>query len=885
MRWHTKFCHRLRSLFRREAVEEDLRQELRFHLEQQVAENMATGMSRDEALQTANRDFGGVEHYKEECRDERRVNIVESFVNDLRHGSRALRKSAGFAAVCVLTLALGLGANAAIFSMVSALLLHPYNFHSLDTLVRVWEDRGIDSGYDARFISPADAADLRASTNVFDDLATYAFKNLSSGAGENIQAILGCRVSANFFDVLGVTPSLGRVFSHNEDQPGSDQVAIISYGLWQRQFGGDSQITGKTLQLNGRVYTVIGVMSKDFDYPVPVELWMPLALTPSEQAERSQLSVQALARMRSGVNVSQARAALSSSSRRLQSEYPETNAGRTATLTQLRKELYSFTLPLFLSLQAAAGIVLLLACANLANLMFARMIGRQREIGLRAALGAGRARLAQLFMCETLILSFFAGVIAIAVSFWSANALRASIPVDWTKWVPGWNEIQIDRNVLLFAISLALAVGFGLGLAVVLHATRVEPNKTLKETGGGSISNTKARLRSGLVVAQVMFALVLLVCAGLTIQGFVRLANVYRGFEPANVLKFEISLPKKDYTDGVKIGVFYQQVLRGARALAGVNTVALITNPPASNVDNESTFFAIDGHVALKPNEMPDADLQIATADYFSALKIPLVAGRFFSDSDNARGRGVVVISRSLAHRYFPGGDALNHILKLGAANSSESWLTIVGVVGDVRQNWWNPVTRPVIYQPFFQSPQNSMTLLVRADLNPMNYVSSVRAVVRQNDTQIALRGIRTLEEEISDSIAIVRIMGILMAIFGFVALALSSLGVYGVLSESVAQRTREIGIRLALGAHPKDLMRLVLGHGLKLTVIGLAIAIPMSIAVSRAMSTFIFGVVSMDFTLLAGFTGLLLVVATVAGYIPARRAMRLDPMICLHYE
>jgi len=585
-----------------------------------------------------------------------------------------------------------LAPNAAIFSTVSSLLLHPYNFHSLDTLGRFWEDRGIDSGYDARFIAPADVPDLRATTGVFDDVAAYAFKSFSSGAGENIQAILDCRVSANFFEVLGVTPSHGRLFSNNEDQPGSDQVVIIGYGLWQRQFGGDPQITGKALQLNGRTYTVIGIMSKDFDYPVPVDLWVPLALTSSEQADRSQLSVQALTRLSPGVNVSQARAALSGASRRLQSEYPETNGGRTVTLIQLRKDLYSFTLPLFLPLQAAAAIVLLLACANLANLMFARMIGRQREIGLRAAPGAGRARLVQLFMCETLILSLFSGLVAIAMSFWSANALRTSIPADWTKWVPGWNDIQVDRNVLLFAFSLALAVGLGLGLAVVLHDTRVEPNKTLKETGPRSISNPKARLRSALVVAQVMFALVLLVCAGLTIQGFVRLAKVYRGFEPANV-KFEISLPKKDYADGVKIAAFYQQVLRGARALAGVNTVTLITNPPASNVDNESTFFTVDRHVALKPNEMPDADLQIATADYFSALKIPLVSGRFLSDSDNARSRGVVVISRSLADRHFPGGDALNHTLKLGAANSSEPWLAIVGVVGDVRQNWWNPVT------------------------------------------------------------------------------------------------------------------------------------------------------------------------------------------------
>lgn len=885
MRFLDKISLRMRSLTRKRAIEEELSQELRYHLEQQVAENLAAGMSREEAMHAALQAFGGVERVKEECRDARGVNIAESLLADLRYGLRSLQRSPGFTAVCILTLALGLGANTAIFSMVNALLLHPYNFRSLDTLVRVWEDRGIDSGVDARYIAPADAAVLQSSTNVFDSLTTYSFKSFSLGAGESVQPILGCRVSANFFDVLGVAPSLGRLFATHEDQPGSDQVAVVSHGLWQRRFGADPQVTGKTLMLNGRPYTIVGVMPKDFDYPVPVELWVPLALTLNEQAERAQLSVQAIARLKPGVSVAQARAALANSSRYLQGEYPETNAGRTATLVQLRKELYSFTIPLFLLLQTAAVFVLLLACANLANLMFARMIGRRREIALRAALGAGRGRLAQLFISETLILSMFAGLFATIFSFWSVNALRTSIPIDWTQWVPGWNGIHVDLNVLLFAIVLALSVGLLFGLAIVLHASRVEPNQTLKETGAGSITNAKARLRSALVVAQVIFALVLLVCGGLTIQGFMRLAWIYGGLEPANVLRFEISLPEKEYADPIKEAAFYRQLLRGAGALGGVNAAALITNSPASNVDNDTSYFTLDGQTALKPNETPDADLQIATPDYFRALKIPLISGRFFTDFDNAGARRVVVVSRGFANRYFWGADAVSHTVKLGAANSPGPWLTIVGVVGDVRQNWWNPISRPVIYEPFFQSPQGSMTVLLRTVSNPMSYVSSVRAIAQQNDPQVALREIHPLEQEISDSIAIVRIMGILMGIFGLVALALSSLGVYGVLSESVAQRTREIGIRRALGGHPGDLMRLILGHALKLALIGLAIAIPISIAVSRAMAALIFGVVSMDWTVLAGFAALLLAVAVAAGYFPARRAMRLDPIVCLRYE
>jgi predicted permease len=875
----------LRNLFSSRRVEMDLDQEVHSHLEMLTEENIRAGMPPSEAQRAARIELGGIEQVKEQVRQERIGSWLQSVISDCRYGLRQLRKHPGFTAVVVLTLALGIGANTAIFSMVNALLLHPYNFRNLDSLVRVWEDRGIDEGYDARYIAPADAEDLRSSGSGFEGLATYSFQAFGLGTEGDVEPILGCRVSANFFDLLAVSPAVGRFFSAAEEQPGADQVAIVSYGLWRRQFAGDPRLVGKTISLNGRVYTIVGIMPKGFDYPVPVELWVPLALTPAEKADRTQLSLNALARLKNGISVSQARALLASFSHRLELEYPKTNAGRATTLLLLRKELYMFTLPLFLLLQAAAGFLLLLACANLANLVFARMIGRQREIALRAALGASRRRLGQLFLSETLLYSITAGLVAIAASFASVRALRTSIPVSWTKWVPGWDGIRVDCNVLAFTMLASLGVGIFLGLATMLHTLRVEPNKTLKETGTGTVTRAKRRVRSALVVTQVIIALILLVCAGQTIQGFVRLANVYQGFEPASVLRAEISLPQKAYADNVKIVNFYQQLLRGTAAVPGIQHASLVTNPPASNVDNETTFFSVEGQPALKASETPSADLQIASPEFFDTLRISLVGGRIFSDADNADRTRVAVISREMASRFWPRGDALGHRIKLGGQDSAEPWLTIVGVVGDVRQNWWNPMTRPVIYKPFAQSPQRSMTLLLRTTSNPTSYASAVRDVVRQIDSGIAVRGINTLEEEIADSIAIVRIMGILMAMFGIIALALSSIGVCGVLSESVAQRTHEIGIRLALGANPRDLMRLILGQALKLTGIGLAIAVPCAVAIGRAMANLIFGVVSVDFAILLGFTALLLFVALGAGYLPAKRAIGIDPVVSLRYE
>lgn len=876
---------RLAGTFRRQRREQELAQEMQSHLEIHTEENLRAGMNPEEARRHALIRLGGVEPTKEMYRERSGLPVLETLLQDLQYAARTLRRSPGFTVIAVLTLALGIGANTAIFSMVNALLLHPYNFPDLDRLVRVWENRGIDEGADARFIAPQDAADLSNGARVFDALTTYKCGDFNLSAGGNVQPVLGCRVSANFFDVLGVHPALGRSFNPVEEQSGADQVAVVSYGFWQSRFGGDAAFLGKVIQVNGEKYTVVGIMPRGFDYPVPMELWVPLSLSPAEKADRAKLSLESLARLKPGIDVAQARSAVDPVAERLRQEYPATNGNRRTEMLQLRRELYLYTLPLFLLLQAAAIFVLLLACANLANLLFARAFGRQKEIAVRTALGAGRGRLGRLFVTETLLLSCIAGGVAIAVSFWSVRILRTSIAPSWTMWVPGWDGIEVDRTVLAFTVLLIAIVGLLFGLGTVLHSNQAQPYSTLKEGGRSPILGSKGRLRSVLVVAQVMFALVLLVCAGLTTQAFLRLVDVYQGFAGANVLRTEIRLPEMSYSENSQVVDFYQRLLRESTSLPGATAAAVVTNSPASNVDNETTFFTIRGRPTLKANESPSADLQLSSPDYFSVLKIPLIAGRVYSDADNANAARVVVISRSMAARYWPNGNALGQQIKIGTADSMEPWMTIGGVVEDVRQNWWNPASRPTIYEPFFQSSQRAMVFLMRVVSHPEGYASALRDVVRSIDDQVALTGIGTLEREITDSIAIIRVMGVLMALFGCVALALSSVGVYGVIAESVARRIPEIGVRVALGAEPRDIMRLIFGQALRLTGTGLAIGVPIAFAVNRAMSTLIFGILNINVFILVSSTAVLFLVALAAAYIPARRAMRVDPMVALRYE
>src|SRR5215469_160073 len=887
---------RVADLFRKEQRDRELEAELDCHLRMHIDDNIRAGMSPEEARREALAHSGGIEAAKESYRERRGLPLLETVLQDLRFASRVLRKNASFTIIAVLTLALGIGANTAIFSMVNALLLHPYNFRDLDRLVLVWEDQGLDVSFDQRYVAAGDAFDFASSAGVFDQLATYECHIYTLGSTSELLPADGCNVSANFFDLLGAAPALGRSFARSEQEPGRDAVVVLSYAFWQRQFGGDPSAIGKPIQINGRTHNVIGVMPAQYNFPVGMQLWVPLALTPAERADRSRLSVAAIGRLKTGISVAQARVALAGFNARLTAEYPKTNAGRRATLLQLRRELYQFTIPLFSLLQVAAAFVLLLACANLANLLFARMIGRQKEIALRAALGAGRRRLGQLFASETVLFSSIPGVVAVAVWLWTVKLLRTSISPEWTKWVPGWNGIQVDRSVLAFTILLATAVGLFFACATLAHASRVDLNQTLKEGGPGSMTRAHVRLRSTLVVVQVVFALVLLVCAGLTIQGFVRLANLYAGFQPETVMEFQPVLHANFYRDSTKIANFYEQLLRQTAALPGVTAAALVGNPPASNINNDTSTFEIEGRPASRPGEAPSVDLQIVSPEYFRALRIPMISGRAFSEADNGSTEPVAVISRSMATQFWPHADALGQHVRLideqtqvdlpkDRASAGPQWLTIAGIVDDVRQNWWNSSSQPTVYRPLLQAPQRGMMLVLRVAANPTAYVSLVRPIVRRLDSTVALDDVHTLQSEVTDSIGIVRIMGTLMGIFGGVALALSAIGVFGVLSESVAQRTREIGIRVALGATPRAVRQLILGQALKLTGIGLFIAVPVALAINRAMASLVLGIVSMDVAIIAEFTVMLLFVALAAGYFPARRAMRVDPMISLRYE
>jgi putative ABC transport system permease protein len=878
-----QLLYRLISFFRHEQLDRDLDVEVSAHLELAVEENLRRGLSPAEARRQALLRFGGAQQAKESHRDARSLPLLETLFQDIRYSLRILRKSRGFTAMAILTLAFGIGTNTAIFSMVNALLLHPYRFRNLDSLVLLWENRGIDEGPDARSISPGDAADL-ANSQLFDDIATYQCGDFNLSSEGRVDVARGCRVSANFFSVLGVGPAEGRLFAADEEQPGSDESVVLSDGFWQARFASDPHLVGKTIRLNGRNYTVAGIMPPDFDYPVPMELWVPLALGPAQRSDRSQLSLAALARLKPGASVAQAAAALKNFSHRLSRLYPRTNAGRVLSVLQLRKELYLYSLPLFLLLQAAAVFVLLLACANLASLLFARMIARQKELAVRSALGANRSRLARLLVSEMSLLALVGGAVAVAASFLSVRVLRNSISPDWTKWVPGWDSIEVDSTVLFFTVLLSVLLGLFFGLVTALHLRHINLNTVMKEAGRGSAGPARGHLRNGLVAAQVALALILLVCAGLTMQGFNRLAQAYQGFQPWQVLKFEVALPESTYPEGVKRSSFFQTALRAVASLPGVSDAALTTNLPASNVDNEKTLFTIQGRPALESSEAPAADLETISRDYFSVLKIPLIAGRFFTEADNASSAHVAIISRTMANRFWP-SDPVGQRCKLGAADSSEPWMTVVGVVGDARQNWWNPATFPVIYQPYLQASRRSFRFVLRTASDPAGYASAARTAIAQVDPEIPVTELKTLASEVQDSIAIVHIMGVLMAIFGIVALLLSSIGVYGILSENVAERTHEFGIRFALGANPRDVLRLVLRHALTVSGIGLAIGLPISFAVSRAMAAFVFGIVSVSLPVLLSLAGLLLIVALVAAYFPARRALRVDPIVALRYE
>lgn len=812
---------------------------------------------------------------------------MHNLLQDVRYGVRMLAGNPSFSFIAVIVLALAIGANTAIFSMIDALVLHPLNFSDLDSLVDVSTIRpqqDIESGR----VAKADFADWRKQQTAFEDMAAYNWHSSNLSSQGEPERVFGFEVTPNFFQLLRVDAAIGRTFLPEEGQVGRDRVVVLTHNLWQRRFGADPGVVGSTIQLDGRNFTVIGVMPKDCDYPRPVALWVPMALTGEEWNERRDEMLTVIARLKPGVAITQANAEMNTLAERLSEQYPQTNTGRSTLVALLRDKVSGNYTPIFLwLLMAAVAFVLAVACVNIANMQLARATSRFKEFAIRAALGASRRRIVQQLLTESVMLSIAGGLLGLACSYWFLDFIRNSIPPTQTQYVPGWSSMTIQGRVVGFNIVITFVSGIVFGLVPAFNISRPDLNETLKDGGrGSSKGGSQRRLRSLLVVSEVALALVLLIGSGLIIKGFSRVAQEQiKGFDPTNVMTMRTSLPELKYATDEQMNSFYQTVLEGLNTTPGVVSAGVVGYLPASD-SWDTKEFRIEGHPDPLPGELQTVNFQPASENYFQTMRIPLTEGRAFSASDGAGATRVAIISESFARRYWPNEQVLGQRISLHVGNKSHAqWFTIVGVVGDVRRFMFDGEMKPTVYVPYRQAPEHTRYFTLRTVGDPTSMIAAVRAQIASIDSDLPIYDIKSQEKVVADQLAGIQLSATLMAMFGLMALLLSAIGVYGVMSYSVSQRTHEIGIRMALGAQPGDVRRMVTRQALMLTGTGLAIGLPVALALGRVMASALFGVVSLDLTIFIGFTLALVFIAFLASYLPARRASKVDPIIALRYE
>jgi putative ABC transport system permease protein len=811
-----------------------------------------------------------------------RSNVLGDLLHDLRYAARTQLKNPAFTIVAVIALALGIGANTAIFSVVNTVLLRPLPYKNPDRLMMVWEEAS-KHGYPRDTPTAANFVDWRDQNQVFEGMAAMleaSFNLTGTGDPERLE---GNRVSAALFPLLGVEPQIGRVFTAAEDQPGSQRVVLLSYGLWQRRFGGDPGIVGKSLTLNGDSYTAVGVMPARFHFPtINDQVWVPIAFSPEEAGNRNVHYLRVLARLKPGVTMSQAQTEMSTIATRLQQQYPQTNTDVGAVVTSLQEQLVGDIRPALLILLGAVALVLLIACANVANLLLARAAVRQKEIAVRVALGARRWRLIRQFLTESVLLSTLGGIVGLAIAYGGLFLLKAFIPENISQA----REISIDFKVLGFTLLVSLATGVIFGLAPAIQAVRFNQIETLKEGGrDAATGGSGKRLRSLLVTAEVAISLVLLIGAGLLLNSFLRLRNVDPGFRIDNLLTMKIVLPEPKYEEAARRSQFYTDLVQRVEGLAGVRSAAVTTSLPLYS-QGKSTSIGIEGRPAPPPGQEPIIVTRVISPEYFDTMGIPLLQGRQFTEQDTATSPNVVVISETMARRYWPNEDPIGKRIATGRIRKPEDWIQVIGVVKDVRQFKLTIDPKPQMYlshkQAEFFFPED---LVVRTDVDPTSMAATVRNAVWQIDKDQPVSNIQTMEEILADSIARQRFSMLLLAIFAAVALVLAAVGIYGVMSYSVAQRTHEIGIRMALGAQTGSVLKLAVGYGMKLVGIGIVIGLIAAFALTRVMSTLLFGVTATDPATFTLISLLLICVAAIASYVPARRATKVDPMIALRYE
>ena len=808
-------------------------------------------------------------------------------MNEIRFALRQLRKSPAFTFIAILTLALGIGANTAIFSVVNAVILRPLPYKAPDQLVWIWETSPKN---DIEFepLSYPNFTDFREQAQSF--AAVGAFTNASpilAGADGEPERVTGAAVVGDFFTVLGIEPVLGRKFAAHENEDGKNRVTILSHAFWQRRFGADPNLVGQQIQLNGNQYTVVGVMPPSFQDPVaaakrPVELWMPLAISEGMRNARRGDFLQVIARLKPGVGIDQARAELKGIAARLEQQYPDTNTNWSTIVDPLHHTLTGNVRPALMILLGAVAFLLLIACANVANLLLARASARQREIAVRSALGASRARIIRQLLTENMLLSLAGGVAGLLFAWWGTRALLALSPGN----IPRLSSVGIDPQVLVFTLLISLVTGLLFGLAPALIVSKLNLNETLKEGGRSSAEGAGGRrLRNGLAIAEIALSLILLVGAGLLIRSFLRLQDVNPGFNPSNLLAAELSLPTAKYAENPQVVNFYDQLLARIAEQPGVRSTALTTSLPLAG-GGDFLAFAIEGRPVARADRVPDAEARVVSTDYFRAMEIPLRRGRVLTEQDTPDAPDAAVINEALARKYFAEEDPIGKRITFDDPQTADvEWFNIVGVVGDVRQSTLQAEPYPQIYSSYRQTPRRALTIVLRTAGEPTSMANTLRQQVWSLDRQQPLHNVRTVEQVLAQSIARPRFNTLLITILAGVALLLAAVGIYGVISYSVTQRTHEIGVRMALGASAGNVLRLVIGQGMLLAGIGLAVGVVGAFAVTRIMGTLLYGVSANDPLTYIALVGLLGLIALIASYIPARRAMRVDPVVALRNE
>jgi putative ABC transport system permease protein len=808
---------------------------------------------------------------------------MQNSITDIRFGFRSLLKRPGATAIALVTLALGIGVNTAIFSAVDSILLRPLPFKDPERIVSVWEQTP-SLGIQQNQAAPANFFDLRTQNQSFEALGAYGPLDINLTGSGDPERLDGQLVSANVFSILGVAPALGRTFLANEDQPGQEHVVMLSDALWQRRFNRDPSIINRNIALNGETFTVVGVMPRGFFFPLrETELWVPWAMEPDQASGRGDHYLGIVARLKTGVSIERANSDLAGIGQRLAADYPRTNEGLGFIARSLHRDYVGdLRLPMLI-LFGAVALVLLIACANVANLLLAQATTRRKEIAIRIALGARRWTIVRQMLVESLLLACGGGLLGVLGAFWGVEALTKFLPESLSKL----QGVRLDARVLLFTLGVSVLTAIVFGGLPALLASRTTPGSTLSDVARDMAGGTSGRhVRRLLVVSEVALAVVLLVSAGLLIRSFQLLRQVKPGFNPENALTMRMVLPFPKYAKQEARTAFYDEVLRQVKETPGVEAAGMITFMPLS-FSGMNFSFSVEGRTAPSDMNLPFALFRVISPDYFRAMGIPLLRGRYFEWQDTPNTVAVTVINRRLAEQYWPGENAIGKRLKVGPADSPNAWLTVVGIVGDVRQTGLHE-QKLEFYVPYMQERRSFMAprdLVVRTEEDPAVIAAAVRKAVWSVDKDQPVSNVRTVNEVFSAAISQERFQALMLGLSATLALVLACVGLYGVISYSVVQRTHEIGVRMALGAQPVDVLSLVIRQGMSLTLIGLVIGIVAGTFVTRVLTDMLFGVTPRDPLTFVGVPVLLLIVAFLACYIPARRATKVDPLEALRYE